>query len=84
MNIIPTFAGSGHHGFIGGSLKDLTNTLVGSGRALKVLVLNVKLLAHGLALLDSHESLGDLLQLLNIHSLGVEAQILLAANKDNR
>lgn len=81
----------------GGGLKDLANTLVGAGRALEVLV-GTDLLANFLTLhgqlarplstikkdaylLRADGLLGGLVQLLN--GLGVVAQILLAANKDD-
>lgn len=87
-------------GRAGGGLEDLAHTLVGAGRALKVLVgtdlladlltlyhtglvkpLDVVRASRRTYLLRGDRLLRGLGELLN--SLGVVAQILLAANKDN-
>lgn len=70
----------GQQGSTGGRLEDLADAIVGSSRALEVLVRS-DLLANFLALLGSNRLLGGLLEFLD--GLGVVAKVLLAANQDD-
>lgn len=69
-----------HESSAGGVLKDLADTLAGSGRALKVLV-SANLLADLLTLLRQNRLLAGLAKLLD--DLGFVAQILLAADEND-
>jgi hypothetical protein len=73
--------GARHESGACGMLENLTDTLVGLGGALKVLV-GADLLANLLTLLGRNRLLASLPQLLN--SLLVVTQILLASNEDDR
>jgi hypothetical protein len=73
--------GLGQEGSAGGSLEDLANTLVGSRRALEVLV-GTDLLANFLTLLGGNGLLRGLGELLDC--LGVMTEILLASDEDDR
>lgn len=75
-----SLAAAREKGSASGVLEHLADTLVGLGRALKVLV-GTDLLANVLTLLRRDGLLARLAQLLD--GLGVVAEILLAANQDD-
>lgn len=73
-------AGAGHEGGTSGVLKDLTNTVAGSGRALQVLV-GSDLLSNSLSVLSGNRLLVGCPQ--GLDGVGVVSQIVLAADQDD-